>query len=134
MSETKNYKLYLEGNVKSKFKVWRERMNGEQDSNMTKIDAVLGEKANSSVAVTATLLASKWSGVEAPYTQTIAVEGLSASQNGSISVAQNATPEQRDIARCAMLSVIGQNENSLTIAADGDMPEFDIPVVVVLLG
>ena len=134
MSETKNYKLYLEGNVKSKFKVWRERMNGEQDSNMTKIDAVLGEKANSSVAVTATLLASKWSGVEAPYTQTIAVEGLSANQNGSISVAQNATPDQRDIARCAMLSVIGQNENSLTIAADGDMPEFDIPVVVVLLG
>lgn len=134
MSETKNYGLYLEGNDKTRFKDWRERMNGEVNSNMMKIDAALGEKANSSIAVTTTLLASGWSGVEAPYTQTIAVEGLSANQNGSISVAHNATAEQRDIARCAMLSVIGQNENSLTIAADGDMPEFDIPVVVVLLG
>ena len=64
----------------------------------------------------------------------MAVEGLGADQNGNISVAQNATIEQRDAARMAMLSVIGQSEGQLTIAADGEMPDVDIPVVVILLG
>ena len=54
--------------------------------------------------------------------------------NGNISVAQNATIEQRDAARMAMLSVIGQSEGQLIISADGEMPEVDIPVVVILLG
>lgn len=47
--------------------------------------------------------------------------GLTASQNGTISVAHNATAEQREIAREAMLSVIGQADGTLTIAADGEM-------------
>jgi hypothetical protein len=34
----------------------------------------------------------------------------------------------------AMLSVIGQSEGQLIISADGEMPEVDIPVVVILLG
>lgn len=57
-----------------------------------------------------------------------------ASQNGTISVAHNATAEQREIAREAMLSVIGQADGALTIAADGEMPERDIPVYIILLG
>ena len=81
-----------------------------------------------------TLLASAWSGIDSPFTQTLAVEGLGADQNGNISVAQNATIEQRDAARMAMLSVIGQSEGQLIISADGEMPEVDIPVVVILLG
>lgn len=134
MSETANYGLYLEGGDTARFADWRKKMNGENDSNMVKIDAALGEKANSSVAVNATLLASAWVGVDAPFTQEIAVAGLSATQNGSISVAHNATAEQREIAREAMLSVIGQEDGKLMIAADGEMPEFDIPVYIILLG
>ena len=84
--------------------------------------------------VVGTLLASAWSGIDSPFTQTLAVEGLGADQNGNISVAQNATIEQRDAARMAMLSVIGQSEGQLIISADGEMPEVDIPVVVILLG
>lgn len=80
-------------------------MNGTENSNMVKIDAALGEKANSSVAINTTLLASAWVGVDAPYTQTLTISGLTASQNGTISVAHNATAEQREIAREAMLSV-----------------------------
>lgn len=38
------------------------------------------------------------------------------------------------IAREAMLSVIGQADGTLTIAADGEMPERDIPVYIILLG
>ena len=134
MSETTNYGLYIESGNTAKFADWREKMNGEGDSNMVKIDTALSQKANNSQAVTTTLLASAWVGVDAPFTQELSVAGLSALQNGSISVAHNATAEQREIAREAMLSVIGQEDGKLSIAADGEMPEFDIPVYIILLG
>lgn len=134
MSNTPNYNLYLTDDGTTRFREWREQMNGTEDSNMVKIDAALGAKANSSVAVNTMLLASAWTGVEAPYTQVITISGLTASQNGTISVAHNATAEQREIAREAMLSVIGQTDGALTIAADGEMPERDIPVYIILLG
>ena len=38
------------------------------------------------------------------------------------------------MAREAMLSVVGQEDGKLTIAADGEMPDIDIPVYIILLG
>lgn len=134
MSETKNYELYLEGDATTKFKVWREKLNGLVDSAMAKIDTVLGKKADSSVSVDAVLLSTAWAGLNPPFTQTLAVDGLKAAQNGTIAVAHSATDEQREIAREAMLAVIGQEDGKLVIAADGELPERDIPVYVILLG
>lgn len=134
MSETPNYGLYLEDDASTRFQEWREKINGTENSNMVKIDTALGTMAQKSGKVVGTLLASAWNGIDSPFTQTLAVEGLGADQNGSISVAQNATIEQRDAARMAMLSVIGQSEGQLIISADGEMPDVDIPVVVILLG
>lgn len=134
MSETTNYKLHLTEDSNERFQDWRNAMNGPDDSNMVKIDTALGEKADSSVPVTAVLLATAWAGINPPFTQTLIVDGLTALQNGVISVAHNATMEQREIAREAMLSVIGQEEGKLLIAADGEMPERDIPVYIILLG
>lgn len=134
MAETPNYGLYLEDDASTKFKEWREKINGSDNSNMVKIDTALGEKAQKSDQIAGVLSASAWSGVDSPFTQTLAVAGLTANQNGTISVAQNATIEQRDAARMAMLAVIGQTDGALTIAADGEMPDIDIPVVVILLG
>ncbi|MBR6632441.1 MAG: hypothetical protein IKK89_10945 [Alistipes sp.] len=134
MSQTANYNLHLTDDSSEKFLDWREKMNGTNDSNMVKIDTALGEKANNSVAIYATLLATAWVGVDAPYTQELSVEGLTATQNGVINVAHDATADQREIAREAMLSVIGQEDGKLTIVADGEMPEFDIPVYIILLG
>lgn len=133
-SQTTNYGLYLEEDSSVKFQNWRKQMNGEDNSNMVKIDTALGEKANSSVARTGTLLASAWAGIDSPFTQELSVEGLGENQNGTISVAHTATVEQREMARLAMLSIVGQSDGSLTIAADGEMPDIDIPVVVILLG
>ena len=48
---TTNYNLYLEDDSTTRFLDWRKKMNGTDNSNMVKIDAALGEKANSSVAV-----------------------------------------------------------------------------------
>ena len=134
MNETTNYKLYITDDSSEKFLDWREKMNGTANSNMMKIDAAVGEKANSSVVVNATLLASAWSGLDSPFTQELSVPGLTATQNGTIAVAHSATAEEREIAREAMLSVIGQEDGKLMIAADGEMPEFDIPVYIILLG
>ena len=135
MSETtKNYGLHLTNDSSEKFLDWRERMNGTSDSNMMKIDAALGEKANNSVIVTTTLLASAWVGVDAPYTQELAVDGLLKDTNGIIDVAHDATAEQREIAREAKLAITGQEDGKLIIVADGEMPEFDIPVYIILSG
>lgn len=134
MSETANYKLYITDDLLEDFLAWRAKMNGTSDSNMQKIDAALSEKAASSVAISATLYANAWNGVDNPFTQEIEVAGLTANQNGTISVAHDATMEQRDIAREAMLAVTGQEDGKLIISADGELPVQDIPVVIILLG
>lgn len=131
---TANYGLYITDDSSERFLEWRTKMNGTENSNMVKIDAALGEKANSSVLVSVTLLASAWTGIDSPFTQDITVTGLTATQNGTISVAHNATFEQREMAREALLSVVGQEDGKLTIAADGEMPDIDIPVYIILLG
>lgn len=132
MSKTTNYGLFLYDDD-TKFAEWREKMDGSNDSNMVKIDNALAEKAIHSKTVTTTLYASKWSGLDSPYTQEISVDGLGAVQNGQISCAHGATFEQRQAAREAELAVTGQSEGKLVIAADGEMPELDIPVVIILL-
>lgn len=134
MSETVNYGLYIENDDSARFKQWREKMNGENDSNMVKIDDILSRKADSSAAAYATLAASAWAGTDAPFTQEISIEGLKNEHNGLISIAHEATQEQRRAAREAMLSIIGQGDGRLIIAADGEMPETDIPVYIILLG
>lgn len=134
MPKTTNYQLHLTDDDTERFQDWRNAMNGPDDSNMIKIDAALGGKADSSVTVSSTLLASAWEGAGAPFTQALTVDGLTAGQNGSISIAHHATAKQREIAREAMLSVVGQEDGRLLIAADGEMPEQDIPVYIILLG
>lgn len=132
MSETKNYHLALTDNDQTTFRDWRNSINGSSNSNMEKIDVALENKANLSKTISTVLSASEWSS-NAPYTQDIAVNGLAAEQNGIISVSQNATNEQIEAAKNAELRVKAQADNSLTIAANGDKPVYDIPVFIILL-
>lgn len=133
MGETKEYKLYITDDGSEKFLDWRKRINGTTDSNMTKIEDALNEKASHSKEVQGVLLASAWDGTKAPYTQEIIVSGLRHAQNGNISIGQSATHAQRLAARSASLSVTGQTDGKLIITADGSKPSVDIPVVTVLL-
>ena len=128
MSETKNYQLIKTEDNQTKFKEWRETMN----TNLDKIDNVLGSKANLSVTISAILLASGWSETE-PYTQTIAVEGLTSELNGVVDVAQNITDEQLEAACNAELFISSQTQGSLIIGAKGEKPNIDIPIMVILL-
>lgn len=131
---TTNYGLYLTDDSSTRFYDWRKQINGTSDSNMIKIDTVLGNKADNSVSIIATLSASGWVGASAPYSQTLTVENLGAAQNGSIGLAQNATSAQVNAAMCAFLRVSHQAESQLTIIADGVKPSIDIPVCITLLG
>ena len=135
MSQTKKYGLYVtESTDDPKFMELREQLCGSENSNMTKIEDALNTKADNSNSVSGILLASEWNGINSPFTQELAVEGLGATQNGAISVSQDATIIQKDAARNALLSITRQADGVLTISADGEMPEVDIPVVVILLG
>lgn len=131
---TTNYGLILEDDSSTKFKVWREAINGASNSNFIKVDEILAEKGGKSVSIECTLIASSWAGVDAPFTQELAVTDLGVAQNGNISVAHSATFEQREMARDAKLCVTGQSDGKLIISADGEMPDIDIPVVITLLG
>ena len=133
MSATKNYDLVLTDNDQTKFKEWRESINGNSNSNMEKIDTALGEKANLSVAINAVLLMSAWSD-DSPYVQTISVEGLNADQNGIITIGQNITTEQLEDVVAADMRISDQTDGSLTVTAYGDKPTRDIPVTIILLG
>lgn len=132
--QTTNYNLYVEDDSSTRFIDWRQKMNGTDDSNMVKIDTVLGAKADDSIAVNTTLLASAWFNEDACYKQELDVTGLKEAQNGFIAISPDANAEQREIAREAVLSIIGQSDGKLTIASDGETPTADIPVTIVLLG
>lgn len=133
MSATKNYDLALTDNDQTKFKEWRESINGNSNSNMEKIDTALGEKANLSVAISAVLVMSAWS-ENAPYSQTISVDGLTEEQNGIITIGQNITTEQIEDVVAADIRISSQADGSLTVTAYGDKPTRDIPVTIILLG
>lgn len=78
--------------------------------------------------VTCTLLATGWSG----GSQTVAVDGLGAEQNGEASLPQNISAEALSAARAALLRVTGQAAGSITITAEGETPTVDIPILVVI--
>lgn len=134
MSETSNYHLYVTDDDTERFWDWRNKMNGVANSNMTKIDTVLSEKADSSTAVSGVLSAAQWEGEQAPYSYRLSVAGMGAEQNGNIAIASTATAAQKESARKALLSILSQEENTLVIAADGAKPAEDIPVTIILIG
>lgn len=82
-----------------------------------------------STAVYTTLAANAWVNAQ----QTISVLGLGTNQNGMIGVTHNISAQAMDAVRNGMLYACGQGDGTLTVAADGDVPTCDIPVVVILL-
>ena len=88
----------------------------------------LAGKCDASVFINTTLTASNWSNKQ----QTLAVAGLGVEQNGVIGISQSIT-EQFSAAANACLYVCAQSAGSITIAANGTVPECDIPVTVILL-
>lgn len=92
--------------------------------------SALNNKCDASVAITATLLASAWSSGQ----QTISVDGLGANQNGIASLPQNCSDSEYEAVCAAGLMVTSQSAGSLTFSANGEVPQIDIPILIILLG
>ncbi len=88
---------------------------------------------SSSKSLDITLPAAGWSST-APYTQTLAAEGVTANSNGLFGLSPTATAEQRRVAREGIISLSAQSEGQITVVADGYKPTADIPVTLVILG
>lgn len=77
-----------------------------------------------------TLLASGWSSGE----QTLLFEAVTADSNGIMGVDQTISDTQMESAKGAELYVCGQGAGTVRVAAFGDIPTRDIPVVLILIG
>jgi hypothetical protein len=83
-----------------------------------------------STAINAILRASGWSSGQ----QTLTIDGVTTDSNGVIGVTQSITTEQLEAAKKAELYVCAQGNGTLTVAAFGEIPTCDVPVVVILIG
>lgn len=66
--------------------------------------------------------------------QTLLVDGVDSNTNGVAGVSQAITNEQMEAASAAELHVCAQTDGAVTIAARGDTPCCDIPIVILLMG
>lgn len=81
-----------------------------------------------------TLSSSSWSGSAAPYSQTVTINGVTASNNCIVSVAQGVSAAQYEAASEAQMIPYSQEANAITIYAYGDKPAINIPISVLILG
>lgn len=81
-------------------------------------------------AISATLLSSAWENGR----QIIPVDGTRIDSNGMISLSQTASDAEIAAAKAAKLYIAEQGTDELTVAASGEPPARDIPVVIILFG
>lgn len=86
------------------------------------------------VTVTATLLASGWTGSEAPFVYTLAIAGVTATSYQELLPAVNITAEQLKALQAANITDGGQAAGSMTLKAYGKVPTVDIPIRVIKEG
>lgn len=86
------------------------------------------------VTVTATLLASGWTGSEAPFVYTLAIAGVTATSYQELLPAVNITAEQLKALQAANITDAGQAAGTMTLKAYGKAPTVDIPIRVIKEG
>lgn len=84
--------------------------------------------------VTATLLASGWTGSEAPFVYTLAIAGVTATSYQELVPAVNITAEQLKALQAANITDAGQAVGTMTLKAYGKKPAVDIPIRVIKEG
>ena len=108
-------------------------LDGQQASAFATTGALSDvQAALRSRAVSATATAAGWTG-SGPYTQEIAVTGMTATLNAIVGLSDTATAEQRDKCRAAMITPTAQGAGTITLTADGGKPGIDLPIAVTIL-
>jgi hypothetical protein len=90
----------------------------------------LAGKCDASQSIDVTLLASGWTNGE----QTVSVSGVTAKQNGIAGLPQSFSDAEYEAIAAAELYVAAQTDGSVTFACNGDVPQIDVPAVIILLG
>nr|DAI00137.1 MAG TPA: hypothetical protein [Caudoviricetes sp.] len=94
----------------------------------------LDSKANKSIDITATLLASGWMGENAPYIYNLSVTGVTGTSNQEYLPALGITTEQLEALQGANIQDDGQAEGTVTLKAFGTKPSIDLPIRIILRG
>ncbi len=82
----------------------------------------------------ATLTAAGWAGTEAPFSQTVTVTGMTAGRKAVAGLSPAATGAQYQAAAKAQLRVTAQGTDTVTVQAEGEKPEVDLLVSVLMVG
>jgi|GEM_PF-1836750 len=95
----------------------------------TEDDALLSTKATTTL-YTATLLSSGWSGSAAPYTQTVSITGILATDTPIVDVVldQSTSTAISQIEAWMSVSKIETADGSITATCFEGLPEIDIPI------
>ena len=94
----------------------------------------LAQKANQSLSATLTVLASAWTGEEAPYTATVACSVATANNNIVVGSGNVLTDEELAAYAAAVVNCIAQADGAITLEAKGEKPTIDLPVNVLVVG
>lgn len=90
----------------------------------------VGSDGGSGRAYTGTLLAANWNSGE----QTLLFEDVTAESNGIMGIDQAISDIQMEAAKSAELYVCAQGAGFVRVAAFGEVPTQNIPVVLILIG
>lgn len=96
--------------------------------------AVAGTDYATPVTDTTATLSTTWTGSTAPYTQAVAISGMTADAKIAVSLASTATAEQYAAAAAAQLMCTAQTTGSITMTAYGEKPTIAIPILVRVVG
>lgn len=94
----------------------------------------LDSKANKSIKITATLLASGWMGENAPYIYNLSVTGVTGTSNQELLPALDITTAQLTALQAANIQDNGQSEGTVSLKAFGTQPTIDLPIRIILRG
>lgn len=96
--------------------------------------AVAGIDYAAPVIDTTATLSTTWTGSAAPYTQAVAISGMTADAKIEVGLASTATAEQYAAAAAAQLMCTAQTTGSVTMTAYGEKPTVTIPILVRVVG
>lgn len=94
----------------------------------------LDSKANKSIDITATLLASGWMGENAPYIYNLSVTGVTATSNQELLPALDITTAQLTALQAANIQDNDQYADTVSLKAFGTKPTIDLPIRIILRG
>lgn len=86
------------------------------------------------VEKTGTLLASNWVGTESPYTNTLAMDGVTETNIVEIVTPSNVTAEEVIAFQSAQILNGTQTLGSITLNAWGEVPGIDLPITIIVRG